>query len=441
MRRAARDKADLVNRLSALEAQLREHALRSHPALAAAAGDPRDAVERKLADARARLDDLSARIAAQEDAIRARDVRVMELERQKGDLQSELSSLDGEFERLAKLSQEPEPRRPDLDDLTVLYVGGRPKLVEQLRVLTARWGGVLLDHDGGLEHTSGLLPGLVSQADVAFFPVDCVSHLAAGQIKRLCREAQKPFVPLRSASLASFIAALSQLEDGAEANRYARRLTSPQESARRCNASCSPRGLSRQPQSRCREQERRTCRAGQRSRYRCRGLWTSRKSRCAPGIVCRRRQREGFEAIGVVQQPIAARDGAVAATELLFVPGRSGASLPPCEAAPFPAAIPFAQEWLIAMVRRRPDLVIINRFGSFERTGGGLLGAVREAVARDIPVVIAVPQALFGEWLRVTQGLAVKLECRRPSLDRWWQSLGRASAAPTPRDRVCETFR
>ena len=150
---------------------------------------------------------------------------------------------------------------------------------------------------------------------------------------------------------------------------------------------------------------------------------------------------QGFDAIGVVQQPIAARGGAVAATELLFVPGRSGASLPPCEAAPFPAAIPFAQEWLIAMVQRRPDLVIINRFGSLEHTRGGLLGAVREAVARDIPVVIAVPQALFGEWLRVTRGLAVKLECRRPSLDRWWQSLGRTSVAPTPRDRVCETFR
>ena len=150
---------------------------------------------------------------------------------------------------------------------------------------------------------------------------------------------------------------------------------------------------------------------------------------------------QGFDAIGVVQQPTVARDNAAAVTELRFLSSRKGASLLPGEAAPFPAAMPFAQEWLIGMVRRRPDLIVINRFGSFERAGGGLLHAVREAVTRDIPVVIAVPQALFGEWLSVTQGLAVKLECHRLSLDRWWQSLGRTSAAPTPRDRACETFK
>jgi len=32
---------------------------------------------------------------------------------------------------------------------------------------------------------------------------------AAGRIKTLCRQARKPFVPLRSASIASFIAAIA----------------------------------------------------------------------------------------------------------------------------------------------------------------------------------------------------------------------------------------
>lgn len=68
---------------------------------------------------------------------------------------------------------------------------------------------MLLAHDGGIEDNSSALPGLVSRAGAAFFPVDCVSHLAAGQIKKLCREIGKPFVPLRTASVASFMAAIS----------------------------------------------------------------------------------------------------------------------------------------------------------------------------------------------------------------------------------------
>ncbi|WP_247873305.1 DUF2325 domain-containing protein [Azospirillum sp. TSH64] len=42
--------------------------------------------------------------------------------------------------------------------------------------------------------------------------MDCVSHAAAGRIKTLCRQAGKPFVPLRSASIASFIAAIAALQ-------------------------------------------------------------------------------------------------------------------------------------------------------------------------------------------------------------------------------------
>ena len=98
----------------------------------------------------------------------------------------------------------------------LLYVGGRPKLVGQIRAWVAQNGGVLLDHDGGVEHNSALLPGLVSRAEAVLFPVDCISHTAAGQVKRLCREAGKEFLPLRTASLASFLAA-TRTERGAMA--------------------------------------------------------------------------------------------------------------------------------------------------------------------------------------------------------------------------------
>jgi hypothetical protein len=51
--------------------------------------------------------------------------------------------------------------------------------------------------------------GLLGRAD------DCVSHAAAGQVKKLSRDAAKPFVPLRSASLSSFVAAVADQLTGA----------------------------------------------------------------------------------------------------------------------------------------------------------------------------------------------------------------------------------
>ena len=46
------------------------------------------------------------------------------------------------------------------------------------------------------------------KADAVVFPTDCVSHDAALQVKRLCRQTMKPFVPLRSSGVASFVAGL-----------------------------------------------------------------------------------------------------------------------------------------------------------------------------------------------------------------------------------------
>jgi hypothetical protein len=94
----------------------------------------------------------------------------------------------------------------------VLYVGGRAHQVPQIKAVVERAGGVLLYHDGGIEHSTALLPGLVSRADCTVFPVDCISHDAMGVLKRQCRQAAKPFVPLRTSSLASLLAGLAMLE-------------------------------------------------------------------------------------------------------------------------------------------------------------------------------------------------------------------------------------
>ena len=91
---------------------------------------------------------------------------------------------------------------------TILYVGGRPRQVANLRRFALARGGRLLSHDGGIEDNLALLPGLVGQSDLVLMPVECVSHEAMGQLKRACHDRDRPFRPLRSASLASFIHAV-----------------------------------------------------------------------------------------------------------------------------------------------------------------------------------------------------------------------------------------
>jgi Uncharacterized protein conserved in bacteria (DUF2325) len=93
-------------------------------------------------------------------------------------------------------------------DMTLLYVGGRPAQIDHLHEVAESTGAALLYHDGGVKERGGLLPGLVSRADAVLFPVDCVSHAAMLTVKRLCRQTGKKFVPLRSAGLAPFCAAL-----------------------------------------------------------------------------------------------------------------------------------------------------------------------------------------------------------------------------------------
>ena len=81
-----------------------------------------------------------------------------------------------------------------------------------MRTLVEEAEAELLHHDGGQEERKGLLAGLVSRADAVFFPVDCISHDAATVLKRLCRQVGKPYFPLRSVSLTSFIAGLRRFE-------------------------------------------------------------------------------------------------------------------------------------------------------------------------------------------------------------------------------------
>jgi hypothetical protein len=99
----------------------------------------------------------------------------------------------------------------ELSGLTVLYVGGRLHQIPLLKDMIERAGGRFLHHDGGIEHSSGLIPGLISRADGVVFPVDCVSHHAVTAIKRHCGLTGKAYKPLRTASIACLLSALAGL--------------------------------------------------------------------------------------------------------------------------------------------------------------------------------------------------------------------------------------
>ena len=93
----------------------------------------------------------------------------------------------------------------------VLYVGGRPQTVCKLREWVSNHNGALLHHDGGIEHSPGMLGDLVRRADIVLFPVDCVSHGAAGTVKKLCENYGKHMCPLRTASVSAFRRAIGGL--------------------------------------------------------------------------------------------------------------------------------------------------------------------------------------------------------------------------------------
>jgi hypothetical protein len=97
---------------------------------------------------------------------------------------------------------------------------------------------------------------------------------------------------------------------------------------------------------------------------------------------------------------------------------------------------------LANVIDQGADLLIINRFGRQEREGKGLLYLVERALSADIPVVIAVPCHRFGEWIRFADGMSVRLNCDRGSLNRWWRAVSaRGGVVRLEHQTFCEAMK
>jgi hypothetical protein len=130
------------------------------------------------------------------------------LERRESELLDELELAERSLVRQIPEGQPSSDRSVDLAGVTILYVGGRSHNVVQLRMLSEEYGATFLHHDGGIDDRSGLLASQVAQADVVYFPVDCVSHNAVAIVKRMARRLGKSYVALRSSGLTSFVSVL-----------------------------------------------------------------------------------------------------------------------------------------------------------------------------------------------------------------------------------------
>ncbi len=215
-----RQQARLQDAITSRDATIRRlSALAAHRVKATTEADDDDALaayRHLVADLQTRLmretgrrECLEHRASEAAEAAQLWEQRARVAEAQHATVQRELAALE-------RHQGAPDPAKAvfDLPPQRILYVGGRPGCTEQMRASLEAVGGALLCHDGGRHDQSSLLPGLISQADRVAFPVDCVSHDAALTVKRLCRQLGKPWVPLRSSGLASFLAALAEPGDG-----------------------------------------------------------------------------------------------------------------------------------------------------------------------------------------------------------------------------------
>jgi hypothetical protein len=102
-----------------------------------------------------------------------------------------------------------------------------------------------------------------------------------------------------------------------------------------------------------------------------------------------------------------------------------------------------AGERVASAIDQGADIVIVNRFGRQEQEGKGLSYLIEHALSADVPVVIAVPDHRFADWIKFAGGMSVKLHCDRGSLDAWWRAVSLRSSRGVGQAHltVCEAFK
>lgn len=161
-----------------------------------------------------RIDCLTARVLQETDRADLTQARLLEMELKCKEAYAALSYKDARIleleqellslEKNACMKEQGCPGGEDLCGRCIAYIGGQTKQAAFFRDYVEKKNGQFLHHDGGLHDGQARLQAIVAQADAVMFPVTCVSHEATREIKRICAQQSKPFVPLRSQGLGAF---------------------------------------------------------------------------------------------------------------------------------------------------------------------------------------------------------------------------------------------
>lgn len=139
----------------------------------------------------------------------------------------------------------------------------------------------------------------------------------------------------------------------------------------------------------------------------------------------------GVRVEGLVQRPGAAerdlRVADISTGESLPIMQELGAEAEGC--AVDPAAIATAARMLDAARARKPDLLVVNRFGRLESEGGGMLAEIGAAATEGTALLICVPLRYRDAWNAFAAGLDAQLPPARAALDAWWEALAREASA------------
>lgn len=66
------------------------------------------------------------------------------------------------------------------------------------------------------------------------------------------------------------------------------------------------------------------------------------------------------------------------------------------------------------------ELVIVNKFSKQEATGGGLRSAIADTVVEGLPLLTAVSDKCYDDWMAFTGGYGTTLACDRSVIADWW---------------------
>ncbi len=72
---------------------------------------------------------------------------------------------------------------------------------------------------------------------------------------------------------------------------------------------------------------------------------------------------------------------------------------------------------------------MVNKFGKIEADGGGLRGAIAEAVGLGIPVLVGVPARNLDRWRAFAGPLAVELPAEPAAIAAWLETQGLPAAS------------